>query len=592
MAVSLGTTYVDIIARIDGFEKNILKATQKLDKFGKAAQRMGKTLTTRLTAPVLGMGAVTIKTFANFEQQMLKVKAISGATGSEFDKLEADAKRLGSTTRFTASQVAGLQLVLSKKGFKPDQIIDSTESILALAQATDEDLVDSADVAAGTLRAFGMEANQMGRITDVMAKSFGSSALTLEKFKVAMSSSGATAFTYGVSIEETAAILGILVDRNVEASTAGTAFRNILLDVSKEGLDLNQVLTDIRESTDPLTTAFDFFGKRGANVSTILSQNTDAISALADVLDLAGGSAKMMQAIMDSGLTGGFFKLKSAVEGAMIALKDNFGPQIKAITTKITAWVNKFRELDESTQTTTVIIALIVAAIGPIILAIGLMAAAVSVAITGFVAIGAAISFLGPVLGVVLTAMGILLLVWDAAWALGEKLGDVLVWMIHLWDDMTDALADVTRGLRNGLVSAFRYVWSFIRTSMISTIDRLFSKLRSLWAFFQKVASAVGNLNPLKSTGEWIGSKISGKALGGPVMGNTPYIVGEVGPELFVPNSSGTIIPNNKMGVGSNITMNFAAGTDMETVSALKNMKQMIAKVAIEAVTEHNLRTA
>ena len=61
MAVSLGTTYVDIIARIDGFEKNILKATQKLDKFGKAAQRMGKTLTTRLTAPVLGMGAVTIK---------------------------------------------------------------------------------------------------------------------------------------------------------------------------------------------------------------------------------------------------------------------------------------------------------------------------------------------------------------------------------------------------------------------------------------------------------------------------------------------------------------------------------------------------
>ena len=127
-----------------------------------------------------------IKDAQEFEQAMAGVLAITGATSEEFEKLEADAKRLGETTVFTATEVAKLQVQFAKKGFDTDQIIAATEATLSLAAATQEDLVASADVASGTLNAFRLEAEETGRVTDVMAKSFTGTALDLESFSEAM----------------------------------------------------------------------------------------------------------------------------------------------------------------------------------------------------------------------------------------------------------------------------------------------------------------------------------------------------------------------------------------------------------------------
>ena len=168
-------------ADLGGFEKAMNKAQKKLKKFGKNIQKTGKSLSTGLTLPILALGGASLKTFADFEQGMLKVKAISGATNSEFIALTESAKLLGSTTMFTASQVAELQLNLSKLGLDPTQINDSTEAILNLAQATDSDLGHAAIVTAKIMNAFGLEATDMTRITDVMADSFSSTALDMSK---------------------------------------------------------------------------------------------------------------------------------------------------------------------------------------------------------------------------------------------------------------------------------------------------------------------------------------------------------------------------------------------------------------------------
>lgn len=588
MAVSLGTTYVDIVARIDQFEKNILKASEKLGKFGRDAQRMGKSLSTKVTAPVAALGLASIKTFADFEQSMLKVKAISGATGKQFSMLEDDSKRLGSTTRYTASQVAALQLGLSKLGFTPDEIIQSTESVLRLAQATDEDLADSARVAAGTLRAFEMDASNMPVVVDTMAKSFSSSALTLEKWQYAMASVAPVASAYGMTLQETAAIVATLVDRNIDASTAGTALRNIILDTAREGIDLNDALVNIRNSVDPLTTAFDYFGKRGANVATVIANNTDQIYELTDVLFAAQGSAAAMAEIMDSGLVGAFYRLKSIIEGAMISLKDVLGPSIKNIVQWLGEWINKFKDLDEKTQTTIVVIALVAAAIGPLLIAAGMLAASISALVGFFAAFGVIMLKVAVVVAVGVAAYRVFTLLLEKAWALGEKIGDGLVWLINLYNDFWDAIGRVSDELKNSFLGALQSVWEYIKSKMVSAIEELYNKISKLWEFFSKVADKVGGF-VASATSVF---SIEGRAVGGPVSANTPYIVGEEGPELMIPSSSGTIIPNHKMGGQQVINMNFAAGTDMETVSALKNMKQMIADVAIEAVTEHNLRNA
>ena len=114
-------------ANMGGFNKAMKKAQRSVGKFGKSMKRIGSSMTTNLTMPIVGLGAIAIKTFADFEEAMLKVKAVSGATASEFKSLEANAKRLGSSTMFTATQVAELQLELSKLGLTPEEINKSTD---------------------------------------------------------------------------------------------------------------------------------------------------------------------------------------------------------------------------------------------------------------------------------------------------------------------------------------------------------------------------------------------------------------------------------------------------------------------------------
>ena len=122
--------YLNIVfgASTKSFKKSLKGLERSVKKVGKSLKRTGANLTRNLTLPIIAMGAIAIKTFATFEQSMLKVKAISGATGAEFEALKSKAKELGASTMFTASQVAELQLNLSKLGLTPTEINKSCSS--------------------------------------------------------------------------------------------------------------------------------------------------------------------------------------------------------------------------------------------------------------------------------------------------------------------------------------------------------------------------------------------------------------------------------------------------------------------------------
>ena len=173
---ALGDLILKIGVNSKGFDKGLGASMKKFKQFGANTKKLGSSLTKSLTLPLLAIGASSFKVAAEFEQSMLKVKAVSGATGAEFKALQADALRLGSATRFSASEVSGLQLEFAKLGFSSDEITKVTEATLALAQASDSDLATAAEVAGSTLRAFGLDASETQRVTDVMASSFSSSA--------------------------------------------------------------------------------------------------------------------------------------------------------------------------------------------------------------------------------------------------------------------------------------------------------------------------------------------------------------------------------------------------------------------------------
>ena len=121
---------------LKAFSDSSQNLQRELTKVGKQMKSVGKDMSTYITAPLAIMGGLAVKTFADFEQSMAKVKAISGATGAEFQNLNKLAKDLGISTRFTASEVSDLMLNYSKLGFSSSEIEKITESTLNLALAT------------------------------------------------------------------------------------------------------------------------------------------------------------------------------------------------------------------------------------------------------------------------------------------------------------------------------------------------------------------------------------------------------------------------------------------------------------------------
>lgn len=333
--------------------ENILGLDSFTKKLGKSFSKLG----TSIGGAFVGLFAIqkvgqlfsqALSTIKEFEQQMAKVKAVSGATAQEFAALEKNAKDLGASTQFTATQVGQLQEEFAKLGFSTDQILDATEATLELAVATGSDLAQSAKVAAATINGFGMDAKDTQKIVDVMAKSFSSSALDLSKFETAMSAVAPVAATVGMSLEETTASLGVLVDAGFDASTAGTALRNILLDTQKAGISVSEAFDTIKGSTDPTSTALDLFGKRGAAVALALAKSTDKTADFTKELKNANGAASAMARIVGDTLEGDIKKFGSAWEGLVLNLGENGQDLFRDIVQGATDFIDTLGDLTKN----------------------------------------------------------------------------------------------------------------------------------------------------------------------------------------------------------------------------------------------------
>lgn len=353
------------------FEKGLRDAQTKLNEFSDKITSVGKKLSIGLTVPLTALGYKSVQVFATFSQEMAKVAAISGATAQEFDTLKKSAEALGASTRFSATEVAGLQLNLSKLGFDTTAINNSTQAILELALATGEDLAQSAEVAAATMQGFGLEASEAGRVADVMAASFSSSALGLSKFQNAMSTVAPVAKTAGVSIEETTALLAILTNAGLDASTSGTSLRNIFLKLAKSGIDMDAAFDKINKSTNKSAVAMELFGIQGATAAVVLAENSEQARQFTKDFENSAGAAANMAAIMDDTLTGSLLNLESAAEGAMIAIGEALEPALKAITARLGSMISAFTNLDPVVRNIIVAIAATAAAIGPLLLGLG-----------------------------------------------------------------------------------------------------------------------------------------------------------------------------------------------------------------------------
>ena len=416
--IRAGRAYVEVTAETSKLQRNLTSAQAQLQNFGRTCTNVGKDLL-MLSGAMAAPLVMAAKSFAGFDDSMRLVQAVTQATDADFKALTKTAQRLGRETSYTAQQTADAMVSLGRMGFSPTEIQASIDAVLNLARSTGTELAEAGDIAANSMRIFGIEASQMSDVADVLTVTANSSAQTLIDLFEALKMGGPQAAAAGESIRETSAAIAVLANMGIKGSLAGTALRKSfsqfakvkvqdqLRSVGVETVDANgnlrkmaEIMRDIAKAMSTMPTAEklafaeDIFDIRGSLAGLTLTANTDELDAmlarLRDVEGVAADTAKKM----DAGLGGAFRLLLSAVEGAMNAIADAMNSTLRGLIVKVTAVINAFTQWIEANQGLVTAFAVTVAGaagLAVVLIAIGVAAkgaaagiAVVQTAIKGF----------------------------------------------------------------------------------------------------------------------------------------------------------------------------------------------------------------
>ena len=294
----------------------------------------------------LGIGGImrsTLGIIANFDQAQADLAAISGKTKDELAGLTAQAKELGATTQFSATQITDMQIELAKLGFSTDQISESTEAVSNFAAATGADIPRAAALAGSALRGFNLPASEMERVVSTLGVATTKTALDFSKLEAGLSTVAPVAASFGFSIEDTTALLGQLSNAGFDASSAATATRNILLNLADANGDLAQALGRPITSAEDLAGALQELDARGIDLAESL-ELTDkrSVAAFQTFIKQSGSLVELKNSITDvndelkdmaakrlDSINGQLTLLSSAWEGFILGTNDATGASDK-----------------------------------------------------------------------------------------------------------------------------------------------------------------------------------------------------------------------------------------------------------------------
>lgn len=388
----LKTISIIVAANIKGLESGLGKANKSLSKFASTSARIGSMMSFGITAPMTAMGKAAFDTFSKFENGMTKVKTVTGASVSDFKMLTEEAKRLGATTQFTASQVADLQLVLGRKGFDPTAIKNMEKSILDLALATGEDLSLAADTVASSINAFGLKSSDASSVANTLASAAANSSIQLSTFATAFGHAGASASAVGVDIEELSAMMGVLMDNGIKASKAGTGLRKAFMKLNESGVPFGETLDKLTKGTMSLNQAERLVGVTGANQLMILAKQRKRTAELTKEYKNNKGRLKEMADEMGKTTTARVKKMESAIEGLKLEFGALIADAITPLIDYITDVARKFTDLDDNTKNLIIRVGGIMAVIGPVLIGFGALLSMLNPISIGLIAVTGAIA--------------------------------------------------------------------------------------------------------------------------------------------------------------------------------------------------------
>lgn len=357
---------------IDEFGKSVKQANTEVDDLNTNAGEAGEVFTgigekiasavvmkgVSVAADALGTlkdkaveaAEYVVEVGSSFEAGLSEVEAISGATGSELETLESKAKSLGSSTKFSATEVAGAMTNMSLAGWSVNQTLSGIDGVLQLAAASNMDLADASQVVTDNISSFNLEASQSTHIADMMAYAQANSSTTAAELGEAYKNCGANMNAAGQDIETTTSFLEALANNGLRGSEAGTSLAAVMRDMTskmKDGKiaigdtsvavmdssgnfrDMTDILKNVENATDgmgdaqkqaALMSTFTSDSIKGLNM--LLNTGADQVAGYEDSLRNCSGAASDMADTMQDNLQGKLTELSSATEGLGIAVYD------------------------------------------------------------------------------------------------------------------------------------------------------------------------------------------------------------------------------------------------------------------------------
>ena len=414
MNISAGTIMAYMDLDMSSFNSAIDMAGEQLSGFasggvagalgsiGAAAETAGRALTLGVTAPLMTAAGAAIQTGMQFDASMSNVYGLMSSLNlsqAQMDALRDTAREMGATTKFSASEAADAMGYMALAGWDDAQVIAGIPGVLNLAAAANMDLAKASDIVTDTMTPFGMAAERAGEAADVFAYAQANSNTTVEALGEAMKYAAPTADAFGMTLQDTAAAMGVLANAGIKGSQGGTTLNAMLRDmknnakngaiaIGKTKVALTNadgsyrsyaaIIRDIDKATSSMTASQRdaalgaIFGDESLKgILATLKQGPDALDAMTEGMYACGGAAEDMAATMGDNLKGDLAILESGAQDMAIALSDWLMPAARGVVQGITDMIGKFNALDDGTKNTIFRIGAMAAAAGPLLLSGG-----------------------------------------------------------------------------------------------------------------------------------------------------------------------------------------------------------------------------
>ena len=536
------STFKDAAKEVQNFQNN---TNSTMSTVGQVATSTGKTLTKAVTVPIVGIGIAAAKVGGDFEAQMSRVKAISGATGSSFEELRQQAIDLGAKTAFSAKESAAGMENLASAGFNAKEIMEAMPGLLDLAAVSGGDVALASENAATALRGFNLDASQSGHVANVFAKAAADTNAEVGDMGEAMKYIAPVANSMGLSIEEVSAAIGIMSDAGIKGSQAGTSLRGALSRLAKPtdamqakmdelGLsfyDSEGKMKPLKDQIGMLKDAFKgltpeqqqnalvtLYGQESlSGMLALIDKGPDKLGKLTDSLKNSDGAADKMARTMQDNMNSSLEQMMGALESAAIVIQKVMAPAVRKIADAVSGMVDMFVSAPEPVQKMIVVIGLIVAAIGPLLVIFGQAVVTIQRVKVGFMALQAGLALMEtslaavilPVLGIVAAIAAVIVIgvlvyknwdkivafgkkawanitkfVSDAAKAIKEKWGDITQWFSDTWNNIKNGAKGLWDGTIQGAkdaVDSVKNAWNGIKEWFANLWKGTTSGLASAW---------------------------------------------------------------------------------------------------------------